>query len=155
MGFSAWLFGCGEADVPGEAASEAVASSVPSSVSEGSGLRPPDDWTLQGERIRAEKKTWPTNSVLQQYGEMQNSGDYAYMSDPINISGPGEYQLVFRVTGEFNPNAITYMDPPDATFAHSYVPTSAEVSPQGTYTVTMVVGAGQDVNYEGFAVWIY
>lgn len=72
-------------------------------------------WEGRGERVRLEKK--------QQAGQPQaraagNIGDFAYRSQPQDISGPGTYTLTFGpVLPDFNfpssPSALTYDFPPD------------------------------------------
>lgn len=111
------------------------------------------DWLNKSDEIRQNKKT---GEAAKLYGSLANGGDYAYRSDPVDINGPGRYALKFKIAGDFNPLAFTFMSPPDAAFVHSFEPPAdPKVGADGTYVVMLVVPATEKAFYPGFSVWIY
>lgn len=47
-----------------------------------------DSWATEGERIRADKRENATKNGFRPF----NAGDYAYQSQPVDVSGPGQYE---------------------------------------------------------------
>jgi hypothetical protein len=114
-------------------------------------------WQAEGQRLRATKNSQAASpsgyAVL-------NSGDYAYESGPIDITGDGPYTLSFSpVDATFNPSqvpfAIAFEIPPDAGFRVALGPASVS-NVNGVLTASVPITVRNFTRpYSQFTMWIY
>ncbi len=118
------------------------------------------DWTERRDDILAYKATMSSSPFKPE--NVVNSGPYAYLSEPIDITGPGEYTLIFNADGIQNLEMGYTFQVPDDTFAHFEVMPAANSKVEevdGHIELRVMVtppGPGAPVTeYPGFSVWIY
>jgi hypothetical protein len=114
-------------------------------------------WANEGSQLVAAKASHQTAP-----GGAANadSGDWAYESAPVDITGNGTYQLRFSVPSDFgqylspasgSPVAFSFEYPPDVTFQ----PVAGSVSLNGTSLTVSLTVSHLTAPYDEFTVWIY
>ncbi len=77
-------------------------------------------WRNHGPEIRADKAT---RAVQGGYDPL-NKGDFAYLSDPADVTGPGTHDLTFSIDDQFdypnNPQGFVLLPPPDISFQYTF-----------------------------------
>lgn len=132
------------------AASPVTASAAPKEASSAK-------WEAEGDRIRGDKKA---NAKKSKGFKATNADDYAYRSEPIDITGNGEYTLYFGpVDSEFDfpksPISIAYNFPTDVTFTPKLGEPSTVSHKGSRYLKLPLEVINLNSAYTGFSAWAY
>jgi hypothetical protein len=77
-------------------------------------------WRNHGPEIRADKAAHAVQGVY----DPLNKGDFAYLSDPADVTAPGTYDLSFPIDDQFNypnsPQGFVLLPPPDISFQYTF-----------------------------------
>ena len=97
------LVACGQGDGTGQASTGQVqpAPSVEASNSLQTDRQlaaSTPSWLLVGDELRKQRLEL-AEQLGDKYERTSNWGDYAYLSKPVSINGPGEYKLEFKIDG--------------------------------------------------------
>lgn len=109
------------------------------------------EWLAHGDSLREGKRGLEKGPY-----QVVNAGDFAHLSEALDITGPGTYELVFS---GLDPAVLSsevygflFVAPPDTSFAYSTgVMTKVD---ETTLTVALSVpDEGFKTPYPGFSVW--
>lgn len=112
-----------------------------------------EDWRNVGSVVDKDK------SELQRAGSRQpgaiNLTTPAVLSSPIDITGPGEYRLVFATgdSGAYRQGMTVHL-PPDTAAYFTIIPSGSSDFANGSLTLSFAVTDFRAAYY-GFSIWIY
>lgn len=115
-----------------------------------------ESWKSQGDSIRADKQA----NAKRDGDVAENAADYAYLSEPIDLAGPGKYTLEFRNVADWfdppvSPTALGLMSPPDFRGTLGVVGEPVVSRTEAGRIMRLTVQVSDDVTYKGFSVWVY